>query len=684
MSDVKVKFGAEDENLTRTLNGVQRELKQVETQADTTSDRFSKGFGRMAGMAAVAGVGVAAGMKAIQLASDAAMAVVNQFGEALDMGGRLNDLSSRTGETAGNLLLLERSFNNAGSSAEKVGPAINKLQKFINDAGDASGTQAKALSWLGVKLSDLKDKTPTDQMKVFAEKITAIQDPTQRAAIAMEIFGKSGGELLPVLQNFSGEIDTARGQLGSLPGVMDRASSSFDGISDNMTVIKGKALEIAAGFLEKAAPAMLTFTNMLTGVDAAGWGMKMMDSIMTLSEGLVGAFKSPMTAVEAIGWEIMAVSAKFTNGMASAFGYAYDFGTKTFGLLANEITDTFTDAFVHSWNLFSLHGQKAILSVQESGAMNGFSALLNTMFDGITDPKNFNFDETFAKYKNAGVDANKELGASLDKEILGATEAFSNGLVDGTNQISSKWAEIKENTSLIEKDIFGAGDASRIASEKWAEMQESGEKIRKDFEKSGEITFDMTKEFNQFPGLTFNMMDHLNTGAASMSKAAKDVKDSLSLSEEIVKRIKEMEGKESVDPGGKLEKKANEAIAEGDGRKAERINDQIRKKEEDAAFNEQFNEGRNIKKSLKDMAKDEGLDISGKSSKELREELKELTKNLKKDNNKEGEQKINEKGGGAGGKGGGDVMEKIKTAVESIQALVAKIEPKLPQTALAQ
>ena len=50
-------------------------------------------------------------------------------------------------------------------------------------------------------------------------------------------------------------------------------------------------MEFAAGFLEQATPALLTFTNYLAGVDAAGWGEKMMSMVLQVADTLMGAFK---------------------------------------------------------------------------------------------------------------------------------------------------------------------------------------------------------------------------------------------------------------------------------------------------------------------------------------------------------------------------------------------------------
>lgn len=708
MSDVKVKFGAEDTNLTSTLNKVQKELKQVETQSNETNDKFRMSFKGMAAAAA----GVAVGIGAIKLAFNAAQSSLVTFGEALDMGGRLSDLSGRTGESAGKLLLLERAFNNAGSSAEKVGPSINKLQKFIFEAGNASGEQAKVLDQLGISMDDLNGKTPTDQMRLFAEKITSINDPAARAAAAMTIFGKSGGELLPVLQNFSSEMDTAKGQLGGLPGIMDRSAAVFDTVSDNMSVIKNKTLELAAGFLEKAAPALLTFTNMLSGIDAAGWGARLMDNVIKVADVMLGAFTSPMGAVKALGFELLSVGAKFMNSIGNGFNFLAELGTKSFGLLAFEITDLFIGAFKNSWEVFSLSGQRAIESLRTSDAMNSFAAGINALWDVISSGGDADFTTAFEKYKTAGIDANAGVISDLDSRIQEATKTYSEGITEGTDRVKSKWDEIVGSTSFVNEDMFQAGEASKLAADEWESISKSGQKLRNQW--SG-VEASAQNADVAVAGVAF----HANETAKATKKVTNDMVQINNIGDLIAAREK--------------------AAAKGD------FAQRWKEAKKDAKDYADFLGGDFSKKSVRDMAKIMNIDVTRKSSSQLLDEIElrmskikginvlaKMDKNATKDeidafnsyvakefrdlemkvgteealkmvsdfSDKKFELDMNANDSiegirtelskpikvnldSSGESSGANILESIKTAVEAIKVLVAKIEPKLPQTALS-
>jgi hypothetical protein len=93
----------------------------------------------------------------------------------------------------------------------------------------------------------------------------------------MDIFGKSGGELVPLFSNFAGELEKARGYLGSTPQIMTRVSETFADLGDNFAAIGEKGKEFAAGLLEQIAPALVEITNRIANIDAAGLGAKLSD-----------------------------------------------------------------------------------------------------------------------------------------------------------------------------------------------------------------------------------------------------------------------------------------------------------------------------------------------------------------------------------------------------------------------
>ena len=308
MAGESIKFDA-------SLNtvGFSSGAKAMQDIASKASASVANHFAKMAGS-----------VLAIATAFVGVRAAAQSFSAAITLGGQLNDLSARTGESAGNLLILRRAFDNAGAGADSVGPTINRLQRAIVEAGQGSKEQAEAFARLGLNIEDLKNRTPTEQLQSVAQALSRVSTDSDRTALAMQLLGRSGGELIPLLRAMGVELDVAKAQLGSTPDVMNKVSQAFDTIGDNFGAIGEKSTEFAAGLLEKLAPALAEITTKLATIDAAGFGQAVSGYIeqtlkwINTSLGLSSALDNIRTAIAGIG------SGNFGDGLSLMFMTARD------------------------------------------------------------------------------------------------------------------------------------------------------------------------------------------------------------------------------------------------------------------------------------------------------------------------------------------------------------------------
>lgn len=657
MSDVTVTFGAKDDGVNSTIVKIKGSLDNLDRTTKQTSQGFDTGFKGMAIAGGAAGLAVAAGMKVIGAATDAARAVVGKFGDALDMGGRLTDLSSRTGETAGKLLVLERAFDNTGVGADKVGTSINKLQKFMQDAANGGEKQAETLAALGISMQDLQGKTPTEQMQVFAQKIAGIQDPTERAALAMTVFGKSGGQLLPLLNNFSGELNAAKGQLGSMPGVMDKTAAAFDLISDNLAAGKTKLTEFAAGLIQGATPALEKFTAMLSGVDAAGYGQKMGEMLMRLTDILLGVFKSPMPAIDALGSalyaHIAAMGNLYINSLINGANFLKEFWSSDLPkLLVGQLASSLIKGFADGLKFFVDNIGQVIINFKEffGRAIESIATFFSNTFSKIvnffaTDFKNamenpVDFirgklgsalsaatkDGSFT-FKDAYDSASGSVIDRISKGLGAVSDEYGQKLKDGTGRIDDEWKKITGNIEISARDFFGAEGASDRVKDKLKEVEDSGRKFREQ----------LTQGTGQANGDSKGIEGNLQSGADAMTNAAAKVKEALSMSQQITEDINKAEKENDIDKGGKKKEKIGDLIEEGNFEKARRENEKIANKERDQELRGAGKDKDN--RSVKDIAKEEGIDTFRKNNQQLRDEIIKKREEEKKKQDAEDQKK---------------------------------------------
>jgi len=712
---LEVKFSAKDINLTETVSKIKREMEDMDDEVKKTSTGVKTSFGDMV----KAGAALALGFGAIKLAANAIAGTMDTFKAALDLGGTMKDLSARTGETAGNLMLLNRAFDNSGVGADKVGTSINKLQKFMDDAAQGGKKQTEVLGRLGLTMADMAGKTPTEQMAMLAERFKGVTDSGERSALAISIFGKAGGVLLPLLADFSGEMKTAQDQLGSMPGVLDRSAGAFDNISDNINVAKGKFLEFAAGLLESIAPALELATDLMTRFDAAGAGMKL-GEILTGASNAMGGFTDALSAVK-LGEFKLAFKIAFEGIKLQAADSINSIATNV--MAAAQAASTFiVTAFGPGSGIFTMiSAQFDILAASFTKSMIGgakaIAEALNIPFSDFDDAfkkAEINISQAQNKISNstqqiAGdfVLAGQEMGKSFDSALSNSQQLINTSEIEVKlqqyrNKLKKLEAEATSEAAVAAADKLTHEELSlktakdRLTHEeriKELDADIASAKRKGNKEELGELealkAFHLELESSKQRGLTLQeaitnaTQSHKNVLDGALTKQkniTKELVKQLGLGEKILADAKAAERKDRLDPGGKMEKAAAEAIGKGNFGAAGRIGRTLQSRERDRAFQEAFGKKEGgIGRSVTDIAKEQGIDTFGKTKRQLQEEL------MKK---RQAEMKP-----GAEGKKEGKPGEPVKPpaaapenllqkAVDAIKLAVESLEKKLPMPAL--
>jgi hypothetical protein len=91
-----------------------------------------------------------------------------------------------------------------------LGKSLQKMQIFLSKAQAGTKDNVEALEALGLSVSDIKDLKADQQFELIAEQISRLASEEDQARAATEIFGKAGGELLPMFQKGAAGIREAR------------------------------------------------------------------------------------------------------------------------------------------------------------------------------------------------------------------------------------------------------------------------------------------------------------------------------------------------------------------------------------------------------------------------------------------------------------------------------------------
>lgn len=116
-----------------------------------------------------------------------------------DTGSQLDDMSQRTGASVEALSALKYAAEQSGTSLEAIETGVKKLSVNLAEATSGSKSAREKFDKLGLSWSDLAKMSPEDQFVAIAERLSQITDPGQKAAATIDILGKSGVELIPLM-----------------------------------------------------------------------------------------------------------------------------------------------------------------------------------------------------------------------------------------------------------------------------------------------------------------------------------------------------------------------------------------------------------------------------------------------------------------------------------------------------
>ncbi len=247
------------------------EVKKTGEVTDTAGDKFKK-FGSVvkdigvalgAALAAIGTATVAAGKKLFELAQDTANA-----------GDEIDKTSQKLGMSAESYQKWDYVLGQSGVEITSMTTGLKTLTNQIDDAKNGSDKAADRFAKLGISMEDLNSMSRED---VFAAVITGMQgmaDSTDRAALANDLFGKSGQNLTPLFNETAESTQELMQAAEDLGFVMSndavKASATFNDSLDTLQrTFSGVKNNIMGELLPGFSEIMYGLSELLVGSDTA-------------------------------------------------------------------------------------------------------------------------------------------------------------------------------------------------------------------------------------------------------------------------------------------------------------------------------------------------------------------------------------------------------------------------------
>ncbi len=266
----------------------QQSLANIEEKAKKIGDSFRNGIQS----AAKWGEAIVAGAANV---TNALFQVSSQSGQSAN---RINKMSQQLGLSQSAFQTWDFILSQSGVSIDSMNGGMGTLSQRMAEAISGTGTGAEAFARLGISIDE-----SMSQEEAFEQTVRSLQDMEhgiEKAELAQQLFGQSGQELLPLLNNSRGSIDELKQSFNELglemsdeaveagvmfTNTMDQLKRSFDFL---FAELGGRVMPIFQEFADWIIENMPTVQQVFDVVfDAISEGVShLVDWIQTLTTWL--------------------------------------------------------------------------------------------------------------------------------------------------------------------------------------------------------------------------------------------------------------------------------------------------------------------------------------------------------------------------------------------------------------
>lgn len=203
----------------------ERDLKRTADASEASANRIGRAMG-----AVQTAVGALAGLATVDILAG----MVTRSAEYTDQIGKM---AQKIGTTTEEFSALAYAASLADVSNETLAGGLKKLSTEIVSGGDK-------LAQLGIKTTDASGKlrSTSEILGDVADAFEGMDDGAKKTAIAVDIFGKSGAELIPLLNGGRDAIKNATDEAQRFGLVVSKeAAQAAEQFNDNLTRLKASA-----------------------------------------------------------------------------------------------------------------------------------------------------------------------------------------------------------------------------------------------------------------------------------------------------------------------------------------------------------------------------------------------------------------------------------------------------------
>jgi hypothetical protein len=206
-----------------------------------------------------------------------AVGFVAMIKHAIDTADELNKLSQKIGISVEALSTLRFAAQLSDVSLETLQKGIKGLSQLMTEANTGIGDGAVVFDALGisVKNADGSMKSTQDVLLQVANVFANLEDGAVKTSLAVKLFGKSGMEMIPFLNQGAAGINqlTAEAERLGLKLSTETAQSA-EVFNDNLTALKASSSALGISLSREFLPELINISNAMREAVAEGGKLK--------------------------------------------------------------------------------------------------------------------------------------------------------------------------------------------------------------------------------------------------------------------------------------------------------------------------------------------------------------------------------------------------------------------------
>jgi len=312
-------FTGNSGQLNTVINRVRGEMRGLGSEVKSSFTDMAGGFLNWQ-TAVVAGVG----------AVSTAFALKTK--EVIDKADQIGKMSQKIGVPVETLSYLSYAADLSGVSIEGLQTSFKKLSEQLDDANFKGINSATAINRLGIATKNT-DGTLKDAEAVFfdiAETMSKMPDGFEKTALAVDIFGKSGTDIIPLINSGKEGLQGLRTEAENLGLIYnEKLTRAAENVNDSMSRVNYAFEGVITTALNELSPAITIIADDLSDFFTESNNAQSIGKVLAYTVfGMKTAF------------DVFSIPVKFATEMMGNFGAAmYALVTGNFQVLGKIVED---------------------------------------------------------------------------------------------------------------------------------------------------------------------------------------------------------------------------------------------------------------------------------------------------------------------------------------------------------